>query len=377
MKSWAGRWGLAAGVLASLAVVASYGSTYASNRPLARHAQNWLNSVGPVPMSVLVKGAKAEGEVVGFGMPANWANYGAIWSGFSKTYGVATNYITGGNLSSGEELQAFAAEKKHPVGDVGDIGLSFGPVGVKMGVLAPYKNAYWSQIPANLKDPHGYWEAAYYGAMAFVINTKRVKVIPHTWKDLLKPIYKGMIGFDDPRNSAEAFDAVVAAAYANGGSINNILPGIKFFAALRKSGNWAGQPGAQPAELQSGNCAIAIAWNYIGSSDQQQFKGNPPITVVVPSDSTVIGPYLEVINKYAPHPYAARLLNTYLFSDQGQIDYAESGAYPVRLPYLKLPSSVHLPPLNLNPPKVHLLTGNEAAAQATIMKDWGPMVASQ
>jgi putative spermidine/putrescine transport system substrate-binding protein len=371
------RLAVTAAAALSLTVLASYGTTFASQPSHARRAANWLASAGPVPMSVLVPQAKKEGEVVGFGMPANWANYGAIWSGFTKQYGITTNYITGGNLSSGEELQAFAAEKKHPVGDVGDIGLSFGPVGVKMGVLAAYKNQYWNQIPASLKDPHGYWEAAYYGAMAFVINTKRVKVIPHTWKDLLKPIYKGMIGFDDPRNSAEAFDAVVAAAYANGGSINNIMPGIKFFQELRKSGNWAGQPGAQPAELQSGTCAIAIAWNYIGTSDAQQFKGNPPITVVVPSDSTVIGPYLEVINKYAPHPYAARLLNTYLFSNAGQIDYAESGAYPVRLPYLKLPKSVHLPPLNLKSPTVHLLTGNEAAAQALIMKDWGPMVASQ
>ncbi len=330
--------------------------------------------IGPIPTSTLVAKAKAEGKVVGYGMPGYWADYQGIWSTFSSKYGITSSYAAAGNMSSTTELQTFRAQKARPVGDVGDIGISFAPAGIQLGVLARYKNKYWSQIPSNLKSAQGYWAAAYYGVISFVVNTNRVKDIPTTWTDLLKPQYKGMIGMDDPRSAGEAFDAVVAAAYAFGGNVHNLMPGIKFFQQLHKSGNWNGTQ-SNPSNLQSGQADIAITWNYLGASDQKTFKGNPPVKVIVPSDGTVAGPYVEVINKFAPHPYAARLLNTFLFSNAGQTLYAKGGAYPVRLPYLKLPKSVHLPKLNLS--TVHFLTGNLSSQQALVSKDWGPIVLGQ
>lgn len=322
----------------------------------------------------LQKKAQAEGTVHGFGMPANWANLGNMWSSFSSKYGIKTVYQAEGDMSSGQELQAFEKEKNHPIGDVGDIGLSFGPKAVQMGVIAPYKNQYWNQIPDNLKDPNGYWAAAYYGVTAFEVNTDKVKDVPKTWADLLKPEYKGLIGFADPRQAAVSFDAVVAAAYANGGSDSNIQPGLDFFQKLKKSGNWSGATYSSAA-MKTGQIAIGITWNYLGMADQKQFAGNPNITVVVPTDGAVAGPYVEVINKYAPHPNAARLLNDYLFSDAGQISYAEGGAYPVRLKDIKLPSDVKLPPLN--PDAVHFLTGDMSSQQNQLNRAWGNQVLGQ
>lgn len=322
----------------------------------------------------LVKAAQKEGLVHGFGMPANWANLGGMWSSFNKKYGIKTQYVAEGDMSSAEELQAFQHEKNHPVGDVGDIGISFGPIAKKMGVVVPYKNPYWNQIPSNLKDPNGYWAAAYYGVTSFEVNTSKVKNVPHTWADLLKPEYKGLIGFDDPRQASVAFDAVVAAAYANGGSINNLTPGIKFFQKLYKSGNWTGSKG-ETAQMQTGQTAINITWNYLGMADAQALKSKMKIVVVVPTNSTVAGPYVEVINKYAPHPNAARLVNNYLFSDAGQISYAEGGAYPVRLSHIKLPKSVQLPALNMK--AVHYLAGDTSAAQTKLSNSWGSEVLGQ
>lgn len=222
--------------------------------------------------TVNVAAAQKEGLVHGFGMPANWADLGQMWSDFSKKYNIRTLYQAEGDMSSAEELQAFKREKNHPVGDVGDIGISFGPIGTQQGVLAAYKNPYWNQIPNNLKDQAGHWAAAYYGVTSFEVNTSKVKDVPHTWADLLKPEYKGLIGFDDPRQASVAFDAVVAAAYAKGGSINNIEPGIKFFQKLFKSGNWTGSKG-ETAQIQTGQTAINITWNYLGEADQLALKG--------------------------------------------------------------------------------------------------------
>lgn len=355
----------------SAAVNAPAASTPASTAP---SSANHANIPLVVPTSELISKAKSEGTVHGFGMPANWANLGNMWSSFTKKYGIQTLYQAEGNMSSGQELQSFQSEKNHPIGDVGDIGISFGPTAVQMGVAAPFKNKYWNQIPNNLKDPNGYWAAAYYGVTAFEVNTSKVKNVPTTWADLLKPEYKGMIGFADPRQAAVSLDAVIAAAYAFGGSVNNVEPGLKFFAKLKKIGNWTGS-NYSTAAMQTGQIAIGITWNYLAGADQKQFAGKPPIKVVVPSDGAVAGPYVEVINKYAPHPYAARLLNTYLFSNAGQISYAEGGAYPVRLPYLKLPASVKLPPLNMT--TVHFLSGNLSKAQSTIVNGWGSQVLGQ
>jgi len=324
--------------------------------------------------SDMVQKAKAEGTVHGFGMPSNWANLGNMWSSFTTQYGIKTLYQAEGDMSSGQELQAFDKEKNHPVGDVGDIGLSFGPKAVQMGVIAPYKNQYWNQIPDNLKDPNGYWAAAYYGVTAFEVNTDKVKDVPKTWADLLKPEYKGLIGFQDPRQAAVSFDAVIAAAYANGGSDTNIQPGLDFFKKLKQSGNWTGA-GYTSAAMKTGQIAIGITWNYLGLADQKQFAGSPNIGVIVPTDGAVAGPYVEVINKYAPHPNAARLLNDYLFSDAGQISYAEGGAYPVRMQYLKLPADVKLP--TLNPQAVHFLTGDMSQVQTQLTSAWGNQVLGQ
>jgi putative spermidine/putrescine transport system substrate-binding protein len=327
-----------------------------------------------VTSNVSVDKAKAEGVVHGFGMPANWANLGNMWSSFSKKYGIQTLYQAEGDMSSGEELQAFVKEKNHPIGDVGDIGISFGKIAKDMGAIAPYKNKYWDQIPDNLKDKDGYWAAAYYGVMSFEVNTDKVKDVPKTWADLLKPEYKGLIGFGDPRQGAEEFDAVVAAAYANGGSVSNIQPGIDFFKKLHQIGNWTGTKG-DTAQMKTGQAAISIRWNYLALSDQKAFGGNPHIAIVVPSDATTAGPYVEVINKYAPHPNAARLLNEYLFSDEGQISYARGGAYPVRMQYIKMPSDVKLPPLNMK--TVHFLTGDLTAVQKELNAKWGSEVLGQ
>jgi putative spermidine/putrescine transport system substrate-binding protein len=142
---------------------------------------------------------------------------------------------------------------------------------------------------------------------------------------------------DDPRQAAVALNGVIAAAYANGGSETNIQPGIDYFSRLYKSGNL--KP-AKPtvANFQSGEIAIAIVWDYLGLGYRDQVANDQPLQVVIPSDGSVAGPYVAVINKYAPHPAAARALNDWIFSDAGQISYAKGYARPIRK--VQLPADV-------------------------------------
>ena len=55
---------------------------------------------------------------------------------------------------------------------------------------------------------------------------------PKSWADLEKPEYKGQVAIDgNPGSAGDAFAAVFSAALAMGGSLDNIMPGLEYFAA--------------------------------------------------------------------------------------------------------------------------------------------------
>ncbi|MGB9682881.1 MAG: ABC transporter substrate-binding protein [bacterium] len=272
----------------------------------------------------MAKLAKAEGKIVSYGMPDDWANLGEIWKAFCAKYGL-THEDT--DMGSMEELNKFAAEKDKPIADVGDIGIAFGSVGIKMGVLAPFKNSRWNEIPDWAKEGNGYWCTEYFGTIAFLVRTDIVKNPPKSFKDLLKPEYKLQVCMDDPRQGAQGQYTLLAAAFANGGDEKNIMPGIEFFAKLKSIGNLKPVE-TNPGNIQRGEAPIAITWDFRALEYKRTL--GVPLEVIIPRDGTAIGAYVAIINKYAPHPYTARLFNEFLFSNEAQIMYAKSGASPIR-----------------------------------------------
>lgn len=285
-------------------------------------------------MDALKAAAKKEGKLVSYGSPADWAGYGYISDVFNKQYRIKH---TDTDMSSAEELQKWEAEKASPVSDVGDIGLQFGPIAADKGLLLAYKNSKWADIPDWAKDADGYYAATYYGTIAFLVNTKIVKNVPKSFKDLLKPEYKGMVAIQDPRRAANAQYAVIAASFANGGSENNLKPGIDFFAQLQKSGNL--KPVLPNKDtLAKGEVGIGLLWDFQGLAWRKDIKG---LVVQIPQDGTTYGPYATVIAKTAPNPNAAKLWIETVLSDAGQIAFARAGARPIRS-NVKLPADLAL-----------------------------------
>ncbi len=121
--------------------------------------------------------------------------------------------------------------------DVLDMGTSFAIEGDQKKLLAPYEVASWSDIPASSKAADSSWYADYGGYVAIGYDASKVKVAPTSFKSLLNPAYKHQVAINNnPTEAAAAFDAVWAAALANGGSFGNIAPGIAFFKQLDKAG---------------------------------------------------------------------------------------------------------------------------------------------
>ncbi|MBM7867420.1 extracellular solute-binding protein [Heliobacterium gestii] len=281
-----------------------------------------------------LKGAiQKEGKIISYGMPDSWANWKESWEVFSGKYGVIH---TDTDMSSAEEIAKFKAEKDNPVADLGDIGIGFGAKAKAEGVSAAYKNKYWNEIPDWAKDPDGNWCVWYTGSTSFLVNTKLVKNVPTSWADLLKPEYKGQVVLGDPTKANQAMMGVLSAAFANGGDESNIQPGIEFLAKLAKAGNL--KPiDLSVANIQKGEVPIAVLndFNALGYKDQLKMD---ELKVVIPSDGSAISAYVCMINKVAPHPYAARAMVDHILSDEGQILLAKGFARPIR--DVKLPADV-------------------------------------
>ena len=338
------------------------------------------NLAGPIDMQTLMSHAKQEGELQAIGIPPDWADYADILAGYTKNFSVPVSYKVEQNFSSAQELVVFKNSKSHAHGDIGDVGFKFGPVAIQQGLVTPYKHAHWDDIDPSLKDADGNWCTEYYGAQALVINTDIVKNPPTSFADLLKNSYKNMVGIDgDPRQANDAFLAVYSAALANGGSLDNIQPGVDFFAKLKQKGNFT-VARSSDANIAKGEVAIAIMWDYLGLGFRDTFKGKPTLTVHIPTEASIAGPYVSIVNKTAPNPYAARLWIEYIFSDEGQLFYLKGYAHPARYQALvaanKIPADLaaKLPPATEYAKLAYPNLAQLTAASAVVAQNWGPQV---
>jgi putative spermidine/putrescine transport system substrate-binding protein len=275
--------------------------------------------------------AKGEGNVVSYGMPDSWANWKDTWATLNTKYGLKHADT---DMGSVDEINKFDAEKNKPVADIGDVGIAFGPLAVEKGVTQPFKTQYWDEIPDWAKDKDGHWIVGYTGSMAFLCNKTLVANCPKSWADIENSDGKYKVSTGDVLGAAQAQHAVLAAAIAFGGDESNIKPGIDYFKKLAEKGLLS-KVDATVANIQKGEAAVALLWDFnaLGYRDQ---LGADKFEVAIPSEGSVISGYATIINKWAPHPNAAKLARTFILSDEGQINLAKGYARPIR-------SSVQLP----------------------------------
>lgn len=320
----------------------------------------------PAHAEDVLAAAQAEGEYVSYGMSDDWVNFGTIFEAIQDKYGLKH---TDTDMTSAEEITHLLAEKNAPVADIADIGYDFLGRLLEANLTQPYENASWATIKDSVKDPDGKWASAYWGAIAFLINTDKVQNKPQTWNDLLKPEYKDMVCSRDPRVSTYATAAVLAAAYANGGGEDNVQPGLDWFKKLRDTGNLRQGVVLNVASVQKGECPISIVYDFDGFAKRD--ATGLPLEVIIPQDATVGMPFVQYISATAPHPNAARVAIDYLYSDEGQLAIAEAYAHPTR--DITLPADVKaklLPESAYG--KVHFPTGLSgfSAAVKNIVDGW-------
>ena len=337
LTRWAGL--LAASAILFAACSTPAGSTAPSAASAAPPGSAAPSAAGSAAASAgtgaspeLIAAAQAEGGLTTIALPHTWCNYGEMLSSFTAKYNIPINELNPDG-SSAEEIEAIVANKDNPgpqAPDVIDIGLGLAPQAVTDGLLQPYKVATWDTIPETAKDADGNWYGDYYGVLAFETNTAVVKNVPKDWADLLKPEYKGQVALSgDPTQSNQAISGVWAASLANGGSLDEVQPGLDFFKQLNDAGNFVPVI-AGAATVASGETPVRITWTYNGLADKDTLAGNPPVEVAVPTSGRFGGMYVQAISKYAPHPNAAKLWMEHLYSDEGQLIWLKGYCNPIR-----------------------------------------------
>src|SRR3984885_10899135 len=258
---------VASGLLLTAACSSSSSSSSASD---SSTGTNWSTATSVAAgggMNALIAAAKKEGQLNVITLPSNWANYGTIMKDFTAKYGIKINDANPDG-SSQDELNAvnqLKGQSRAP--DVLDVGTAFAVKGAQEGILAPYEVTTYSNIPADAKAADAAYYADYGGYVAIGYNSAIVKTPPTSFADLLKPIYKNQVAINgNPTQASAAFSAVFAAALANGGSLNNIAPGVTYFKKLHSEGNFVPVT-ASAATMESGQTPIVIWWDYLLASE--------------------------------------------------------------------------------------------------------------
>lgn len=261
-----------------------------------------------------------------YNCPTEWADWGTQLKAIKAKTGVT---VPPDNKNSGQALAQMVAERAAPVADMAYLGVTFGIQAQKEGVLAPFKPAVWNDIPEGLKDPQGHWFTIHTGTLGFMVNVDALKgkPVPRSWADLLKPEYKGLIGYLDPSSAFVGYVGAVAVNQARGGTLDNFTPGIDYFKALMKNEPIVPKQTAY-ARVISGEIAILLDYDFNAYRAKHKDKAN--VEFVIPAEGSVIVPYVMGLTAKGPNAENAKKALEFVLSDEGQTIWANAYLRPVR-----------------------------------------------
>ncbi|EEX48869.1 MULTISPECIES: ABC transporter substrate-binding protein [Jonquetella] len=233
---------------------------------------------------------------------------------FTRLTGIKVNFM---RFSAGEALARLVAEKDNPQVDV----LIGGPAdtyeaGMEKGVFASYVSPSAETIPADLKDPKGFWTGIGIIPLCFLTNTDFLAShnlkAPASWADLLNPAYEKGLQMADARTSGTATERIY--------SLVKVMGEDEAFAYQKKLNDnvqmytKSGAGGAMP--VATGQAAAGIF--YICDALQIQQQGYP-VEITYPSDGVTYGIEAVGIVANCAHPDLAKKFVDWMTS----VNYAQ------------------------------------------------------
>ncbi|MFO1269603.1 MAG: putative 2-aminoethylphosphonate ABC transporter substrate-binding protein [Rubrivivax sp.] len=232
--------------------------------------------------------------------------------------------------STGVVIAKLLAEKANPQADViWGVAASGLALFDQQGMLHPYAPLNLDAIMTQYRDkknPPAWWGMDVYGAVV-CFNTveaqKRGIPKPETWRDLLKPAYKGQVVMPNPASSGTGYFDVVAWLQMWGDDAGK-GGGWKYMDALHDNVAQYTHSGSKPCNMAAaGEYVVGISFEYRGHSNKA--KG-APIDLVFPKEG--LGWDLEAfaIHKGTKKLDAAKKLADWASSKDAMVLYGRNFA---------------------------------------------------
>ena len=233
---------------------------------------------------------------------------------FEAETGIKVNAV---RMSSGEISGRIKAEKSNPKASIWYGGPADGFVQAqKDGLLEKYVSPTAAQVPAQFKDPDGYWTGIYVGYLGFISNQKlldeRGIKAPQSWQDLLDPRLKGQIVMANPGASGTAYTMLATIIQLMGEE-----KGMEYMVALDKQIKNYPKTGAAPAQMAGqGEATVGIAFLHDGIKYRE--AGMKDIVLSAPKEGTGYELGAVAIIKGGPDQEAAKKFVDWALSKKAQ-----------------------------------------------------------
>jgi iron(III) transport system substrate-binding protein len=192
---------------------------------------------------------------------------------------------------------------------------------VDHGVLTiKHKVPAFDSIPAETRDADGRWYSIVRPASVIGINLSRVKEadVPKTWKDLLDPKWKGMIGTPNIDSGGSMWTMYSFLR-------QKVDPDYwkKFAPNVPKQ-----YPSIAPVAIDLARGEIGIGLGPLAEQTFLQMRQGAPLRVVFPTEGISSFPGAGGITSTAKHPNATKLFVNWMTSRHGGNVIGKGGAYP-------------------------------------------------
>jgi iron(III) transport system substrate-binding protein len=272
---------------------------------------------GPDRDKRLIEGARQEGELTVYSsLPVE--DNTALIEAFEKKYGIKVKVWRGSSEDIVRRTLAEIKGRRFDVDVIVNNGLGLEPLH-REKVLQAVKSPYLADLIPQAIPPHGEWVAKYLNVFVQAYNTNQVKKeeLPKTYRDLLKPEWKGKLGIE-----AEDYDWLATLVPELGGEAE----GLKLFRDIVATNGISVRRGHTLLTnlAVAGEVPFALTV-YSFTAEQLKRKG-------APIDWFILGPAIARPNgvgvtRTAQHPNAAVLFFDFLISD-GQKIFAERNFVP-------------------------------------------------
>jgi iron(III) transport system substrate-binding protein len=291
-------------VLAAVLLAASAPSAFAQPNRVAEIA----NYDAPDREQRLIEGAKREKELTFYAsVPTD--DIAALVTAFDKKYGVKVKVWRADSEGFLQRIIGETRARRFEVDVMAGSSSALEPL-YRENLLQEVKSPNFADIIPSAIPPHRQWVAVYLSTFVQAYNTNLIskESLPRSYRDLLKPEWKGKLGIE-----AEDFDWFAQVVTDLGEPA-----GLRLFREIVAANGISVRKGHSLLTnlVAAGEVPLALtAYGFL--AEQAKSKGAPVDWFVIPPE--VARATAEGLARNAPHPYAAVLFFDYLIGEGQQI----------------------------------------------------------